>query len=714
MTTTHQLDCLFRPQSIAVIGASSDPKKIGGRPLAYMLRSGFSQPIYPINPKQAEVQGLPAYPSLAAIGQPVDQVIVAVSSAHVAAAVDEALAQQARSILVFSSGFADVGAEGLQQQEALAQRCKAAGVPLLGPNCMGVFSAPSGMYATFMTALEHELFEAGQVGIASQSGAIGSYLYGMAGDRGLRFSHFVATGNESDIDVADCIEWLAQDPGTKVVMAYLEGCRNGARLRQALRVARQHRKPVIVMKVGRSEQGAAAAASHTGSLAGADTVYDAILAESGAWRANTLEEMVDLAYACSIAPLPKGNRLGMVTPSGGAGVISADAASQSGLVLPELPAHLQEAIRAIVPFSSPINPVDTTAQTIADRSMFTRILEHVVAWDGCDMVLSFNASVGRSEAEFAKIRDAYFALRQAYPERVIAMSMRARPEVVAQLQQHGILYFADPAQATTILGAMAQLARNLAQVPEPAVAIPAQTSLPPGELDEAVARNLLESHGIPFAPQIVATSAAQAAKAAQTLGFPVVMKVLSADIAHKSDVGGVVLNLGDSEQVHSAWHSMMERVRSRAPQARIDGALLSPMVSGGVETVMGVVRDPVFGPMLMFGLGGVFVEVFKDVVFRSAPVTLETAHSMIGAIKGLPLLQGARGRAAMDVDTLAKALVQLSVFATQHADSIDSVEINPFIALPQGGYAVDALIHRAQPAKFEYRLEVTVLEWCAR
>lgn len=697
MTTSHRLDCLFRPQSIAIIGASSDPKKIGGRPISYMRRSGFAQPLYPINPKQDEVQGLKAYPSLAAIGEPIDQVIIAVASSHVAAAVNEALAQQARSILVFSSGFADVGEKGRQEQEAIAQRCHDAGVPLVGPNCIGAFNAASGMYATFMTALEHELFEAGHVGIVSQSGAIGSYLYGLAGERGLRFSHFVATGNEAGVDVADCIEWMAQDAGTKVIMAYLEGCRNGQRLRQALRVARQHHKPVIVMKVGRSEQGAAAAASHTGSLAGADTVYDAVLAESGAWRADTLEEMVDLAYACATAPLPKGNRLGMITPSGGAGVISADAASQCGLVLPELPQHLQDAIRAIVPFASPTNPVDTTAQTISDRSMFTRILEHVVAWNGCDIVLSFNANVGRSEAEFAKIRDAYFELRKAYPERTIAMSMRARPEVIAQLQQHGILYFADPARATTILGAMAQLGRNLAQCPSLPTCAPATTDLPAGELDEAAARNLLESQGIPFAPQIVVTSAAQSAKAAHTLGFPVVMKVLSADIAHKSDVGGVVLNLHDAEQVHAAWHSMMERVRSRAPQARIEGALISPMVSGGVETVMGVVRDPVFGSMLMFGLGGVFVEVFKDVVFRCAPVTLETAHRMIASIKGLPLLQGVRGKPAMDLDTLAQALVQLSVFASQHEQSLDGIEINPFIALPKGGYAVDALIHRSAP-----------------
>lgn len=659
-----------------------------------MRRSGFSAPLYPINPSQTEIQGLKAYTSLAAIGQPVDQVIVAVAGPHVAAAVEDALRHQAGSIIVFSAGFAEMGEAGRLTQERLAASCRAAGVPLVGPNCIGAFSAFSGMYATFMTALEHELFAPGHVGIVSQSGAIGSYLYGLAGDRGLRFSHFVATGNESDVDVADCIDWMAQDPDTHVIMAYLEGARDGKRLRQALLNARTHRKPVILMKVGRSEQGAAAAASHTGSLAGADTVYDAVLRECNAWRADTLEEMVDLAYACSTAPLPQGNRLGVITPSGGVGVISADEAARSGLALPPLPDEMQAAIRAIIPFSSPVNPVDTTAQTVGDRSLFTRILELVVGHDGYDSVLSFNANVGRSEAEFAKIRETLYELRKRHPERVLAVSMRARPEIAEELQSRGILYFPDPARATATLGAMAHIAQGFARdVPRPPVQSPAQ-ALPDCVIDEATARNLLASHGIPFAPQHIVTSAQAAAEAARVVGYPVVMKVLSPDIAHKSDVGGVMLGLRDDEQVLAAWASMMTRVRVAAPTARLEGVIVSPMVVGGVETVMGVVRDPVFGPMLMFGLGGVFVEVFKDVVFRSAPVNLEVAYEMIRSIRGLPLLQGARGRPPMDLETLAQALVDLSAFAAKHEPELESVEINPFIALPQGGYAVDALIVR--------------------
>ncbi|MET4579647.1 acetate--CoA ligase family protein [Ottowia thiooxydans] len=690
----HALDSLFHPRSVAVVGASSDPRKIGGRPIAYMLRSGFAGELFPINPAQAEVQGVKAYPSLRAIGKPVDLVIVAVGGAHVAEVVDEAIEQRVSAIVVFSSGFAEMGDDGRQLQERIAARCAQAGVHLLGPNCIGVFNSHQAMYATFITALEHEQFEPGHVGIVSQSGAIGSYLYGLAGDRGVRVSHFVATGNEAGLDVADCIDWMANDPQTHVVMVYLEGCRDGDRLYRALEQARLRRKPVILMKVGRTEQGAAAAASHTGSLAGSDVVYDAVLSETNAWRANSLEEMVDLAYACSVGPMPRGNRLGVVTSSGGVGVIATDEATRTGLVLPTLPQETQTAILEIVPFASGVNPVDTTAQTMGDRTLMTRILELVFAHPGFDSVLTFNANMGRSEAEFGKIREALYQLRREHPDRLVAMSMRAKPEIAAEIQREGILVFSDPARATATIAAVARIAAGFDRPPARVEESEARQvlPLPAGALDEAAARTLLAQHGIPFAPLELASTTEEAVAAAQAMGYPVVMKVVSPDIPHKSDVGGVALGLRDAEAVRTAWAVMMESVGRACPQAQIDGVMVSPMITGGVETVMGVTRDPVFGPMVMFGLGGVFVEVFKDVTFRRAPVSLTTAHEMIRGIQGLPLLTGARGKPTVDLDTLASALVALSNFAAAHAGELDSVEINPFIARPSGGCAVDALI----------------------
>ncbi|HEY9281098.1 MAG TPA: acetate--CoA ligase family protein [Eoetvoesiella sp.] len=687
------LDALLHAQTIAVVGASSDPRKIGGRPIAYMLANGFAGKVFPINPTQTTIQGLPAYPSLAAIGHPVDQVIVAVAGSKVKEVVLDAIAQSARCIIIFSSGFGEIDEAGKQAQEDIAQLCAQAGVLLLGPNCIGVFNARRAMYSTFMTALEHGILPAGNVAIVTQSGAIGSYLYGLAGDRGVRFSHFLATGNEAGMDVADAIAWLANDPDTRVIMVYLEGCRDGRRLRQALLAARANRKVIVALKVGASEQGAAAAASHTGSLAGSDAIYDAVLSECNAWRVSTLEEMADMAYACSISALPKGNRLGVITPSGGVGVIAADTASGCGLTLPELPMPLQQQIKEIVPFSSATNPVDTTAQTLGDRTLFNRIMRVLFSYEGFDSILSFNANLGQSDAEFDKIKDELFALRRANPELLVAVCTRAIPSVVKQLEENGIIYFSDPARATNTIGALAQLAAGFAAGQPQAVSRkqPALT-LPTGPITEYIARDLLAQHGIPFVPQAIAQTGEEAVQASARLGFPLAMKVLSPDILHKSDVGGVRLNLADAESVMDAWTAIMASVAQNCPGAAIEGVLLSPMVAGGVEMVLGVTRDPVFGPVVMFGLGGVFVEVFKDVTFRPAPLSSHDAMHMIRQVRALPLLEGARGSDPVDLECVAQALVALSEFAVACGDELESVEINPFIGLKSGGYAVDALI----------------------
>lgn len=686
------IGALMEAHTIAVVGASSDPRKIGGRPIAYMLAHGFAGQIYPVNPTQDEVQGLKAYASLAAIGKPVDQAIIAIPGAKVEAAVEDALALPVKSIVILSSGFGEIDHAGLLRQQRIAQRCAAAGVPLLGPNCIGLVNALTGQFSTFMSALEHQVYPAGDVAIVSQSGAIGSYLYGMAGERGVRFSHFIATGNEAGVDVADCIAWLATDPGTRVIMAYIEGCRDGDRMRAALEAARRARKPVLVMKAGASEQGAAAATSHTGSLAGSDAVFDAIFRSCNAWRVQSMQELCDLAYACSVAAMPTGNSLGVITPSGGVGVLVADMAATCGLVLPALPVEAQERIRAIVPFSSPVNPIDTTGQTLGDRSLLTRIMDVVFEHEGFDAILCFNANMGQSEQEFGKIKAELFRMRALHPTRVVIFGSRAIAPVVKELEAHGILYFDDPSRATAVLGALVGIAGGFDIAPSPVPAEREEIVLPAAPINEARARELLKSAGIPFLPQRIATTVEQCVSEGSVLGFPLVAKVLSPDILHKSDVGGVRLNIADEAGLREAWTTIMTSVARHCPTARVEGLLLSPMVQDGVELVLGVARDPIFGPVVMCGLGGVFVEIFKDVAFMPAPVSQTQAMEMVQRLKALPLLQGARGRPAVDLDTIATAIVDLSNFALACGEGLTSVEINPFISLPTGGWAVDALI----------------------
>jgi len=685
---THALDALFRPASVAIIGASSDPTRIGGRPVAFSKRA-FRGTIVPINPKGGDIQGLPAYASIGDAPGPIDQAIIAVPAKAALAAADECIAKGVKAAVMFSSGFAETGAEGRALQVELTRRCRAGGMKLLGPNSLGMFNVHEGLYCTFSSYFDPLWPRTGPVSIVSQSGAFGTYFLAIAAERGLGFSHFVATGNEADVDVAACVEWLADDPATGVIMIYLEGCGDGARLRAALARAAANRKPVIAMKVGVSEQGVAAIASHTGSLAGSDAVFDAVFAENNVHRARTLDELVDVAYACSGGVFPKSPRLGVVTLSGGVGIQMADAAAELGLELPRMPDAAQQKVLAMVPFAGPANPVDTTAQVVNDWSMFTKILGIVADEGAVDSLVSFLAHMGTTPGLMDRLKPAFLEVRQRFPDRVFVLCARMPREMADAFTALGFLIFEDPTRAIAAVAALARLQAGFGKV-RAAVQMGPGRALPSGPINEAEAKQLLAAAGVPFAPERTARTREEAVAAAREIGFPVVLKVLSPDIAHKSEAGGVVLGLQDADAVGSAYDAMMARVRAREPDARIEGALVARMIEGGVETVIGIKRDPVFGPVVMFGLGGVYVEVLKDVTLRLAPVDREVAREMIRSIKGFPLLAGARGRPPADLVALADVIVALSRFGAAH--QVASAEINPFIALPQGGFAVDALI----------------------
>jgi len=687
---SHPLDALFRPRSVAVIGASSDANRIGGRPVAYSKRA-FTGAIIPINPTRGEIQGLAAYPSIKDVPGPVDQAIIAVPAKAALQAADDCIAKGVKVAVMFSSGFAEIGAEGRAMQDALARRCAEGGLKLLGPNSLGMFNVGDGLYSTFSSAFDPMWPRSGPVGIVSQSGAFGTYFLALAVERGLGFSHFVATGNEADIDVAECVAWLADDPATGVIMIYLEGCRDGPRLRAALARAAVNRKPVIAMKVGISEQGVAAIASHTGTLAGSDAVFDAVFAENNVYRARTLDELVDVAYACAGGVFPEGPRLGVVTLSGGVGIQMADAAAEKGLELPRMPDSAQQKVLALVPFASAVNPVDTTAQVVNDWTMFTTTLGIVAEEGGVDSIVSFLAHMGTTPGLMDRLKGAFLGVRQRFPHCLFVLCARMPRDMGDAFTALGFLIFEDPTRAIAAVAALHRLRAGFANIRAPLTVEATGQRLPAGPINEAEAKRLLAAAGVPFAPERVAHTRDEAIAAANEIGFPVVLKILSADIAHKSEAGGVVLGLRSVDEVAVAFDAMMARVAARAPRARLEGALVARMIEGGVETVIGVKRDPVFGPVVLFGLGGVYVEVLKDVTLRLAPVDHAAAIEMIRAIKGFALLAGARGRPPVDLAALADALVAMSRFGATHRQ-VTSAEINPFIALPKGGVAVDALI----------------------
>ncbi len=695
----HPLHPFFHPRSVAIIGASSDPERIGGRPLRFLIEAGFAGALYPVNTAgHAELQGQRAYRNVRDIPDPIDHAIVAVPLAAVEQAVADCAHQGVKAVQVFTAGFAEAGPEGAALQQRLVEIARGAGMRLIGPNALGLINPAIGLFATFSTLLNGLKPGAGRIGLATQSGAFGSATYGAAALRGLGLSVAVATGNEADVDVAECIAYLAQDPGTRVICTALEACRDGTALRAALLAAADAGKPVVAMKIGRSALGAAAAATHTGGLAGNDAVFDAILQECGAVRASSIDEMLDIAQYCDAAPqLPAGPRIGVVTGSGGIGVLIADEAEPLDLTLPPLPDKALRALQAVLPFAVPANPFDTTAQVTSVPQGIERTVEAMLAEGGCDTVIAYLAHAGLSPQRFAGTEAALAGLARQYPQQQLMVVMLATPEVQQRLAAAGVVVFADASRAVRALGAawsMRQRRATLHRVVPPA---PAVTPLPE-VATEAQAKACLAAAGLPVPVEQACATREAAVDAANAIGYPVVAKILSADITHKTEVGGVMLNLADAAAVGQAFDELLRRAAQHRPEAKLDGVLIAPMLRGGVETIAGVVIDPTFGPMLMFGLGGIATELFRDVAFASAPLSSARAHALIDRTRARQLLAGWRGAPAADREALVQALVKLSEFAAVHAHELAAVDINPLVVRERGCACLDAVIERRSPA----------------
>ena len=689
---TRSLDALFRPRSIAIFGASDDPTRVGGRPLACMLKFKYAGPIYPINPKYQTVQGVRAYPDLASVPGPADLAILAIPASMVETTLEDCAARGVRVVIVFSSGYAEMGTVGTAAQQRITDLARRTGLRVLGPNCLGMMNVGAGAICTFGQGPGFGLPPPGGISIVSQSGAFGTFTFMVARDRGLPVALWAATGNEADIEFADCVDWLCDDAETQVIMGYMEGCRNGDKLVRALRKAHRVGKPVVVMKVGRTEIGAAAAHSHTSALAGSDAVYDAVFRQFGAHRAATVDEFFDVGYAALCGLRPKGRKLGIMTISGGAGVLMADMAAEVGLELPALPASTQAQMREMVPFSAPRNPVDITGQIANDRSLYRRFGKLMMSEGGFDAMASFHAVGGLDPVGGANIHDSWRELRESFPEMPSFLAMKATPELCRRLEALRIPVFEEPTRAVRAIAALCHLAEPIA--PAQPIESPASAAIPAGPLSEAAASTLLSKAGIPMLPHRLATSAEAAVAAAESFGFPVVLKVVSPDIAHKSDFGGVRLDLAHAGEVFEAYDAVLAAARAARPAARIEGVLVAPMMRDGIEAVIGAHHDPTFGPIVMVGLGGLLVEVLEDVAFRRAPFDQATARRMLGELHGRALLSGMRGRPPADVAALTDTLVRLSHFAAANAGRFQSIEINPLLvrAAGQGVLGLDALV----------------------
>jgi acyl-CoA synthetase (NDP forming) len=684
---------LFAPRSVAVLGASSDPTRISGRPLAYMKAQGFQGALYPINPNRSEVQGLKAYPSVGELPETPDVAIVAVAASIAENSITELAQRGVKAAVMFTAGFAEMDEAGEAAQQRMVASARRHGMRILGPNCLGVFDARTAYYATFSSSFDSGWPVPGRIGIASQSGAYGTHLYTLARNRGIGASLCIMTGNEADVTVGECIGWLAENPEVDVIAVYAEGIREAPGLIAAFEAARAAKKPIVMQKVGRSELGTKAAKSHTASIAGDDAVTEAVMAEFGVVRARNSEEMLDIAHTATRRIYPARNTLGVITVSGGAGVLMSDVADAVGLPMPEMPAATQKTLRDLVPFCAPRNPVDATAQVSNDVTLIHTFTEALVKEGGYGSVLGF-FSMTASSRRWPGIREQINKVREAYPDRLYALSVITTDERRAELEADGWCVHEDPTRAVTAIAAMGRFGAAFAAprgAPPPTVA---PITLPAATASEAEAKRLLAAAGIHSAPEHACDSADDAVAAADQLGFPVVMKILSPDIMHKSEIGGVLLNVADVAAVRDGYDLLIARARRAAPSARIEGVLVAKQMQGGVECILGIHRDPVFGPIAMFGLGGIFVEVMKDVVFRRCPFGDDVAEQMIRSIKGAPLLLGARGRPKTDVKALAHMLAQLSAFAHAAGPRLTSVDLNPVFAMPEGhgAFAADAVV----------------------
>ncbi|MDN4018083.1 acetate--CoA ligase family protein [Zwartia panacis] len=689
---------LLNPQSVAVIGASDDPSRIGGRPISYMLGQGYQGRIFPVNPNRTTVQGLTAYPSVAALPETPDIAIVIVPASAALDSVTALAERGCAAAILFTAGFAETGPEGAREQQKLVDAAHKHGMRLIGPNSLGLINPCNHFYGTFATGCELAFPKAGGVAIISQSGAYGAHLMAVSTANDIGLSAVILTGNEADLTVGDMLQMVVEDPATKVIMLYSEGIKESAGLLAGLDAARRARKPVLMMKVGRSAIGSAAAQSHTASIAGDDRVTDAVLKEFGVVRVQTTEQMLDIARLATRGIYPAHNTLGVITVSGGAGVIISDAADAVGLPMPEMPLDAQERLLKLLPFAAPRNPVDVTAQFLNEMSLISTFTDALIAEGKYTSILGFFTYTGGVASVAPRLREQLKITRSKHPDCIFALSLMASREQIREYENDGFAVFEDPSRAVVAIEAMGQFGRAFAKAPALPAPKLAPISLPTHNPSEAQAKQLLAQAGIASAPEEVCTTIEAAVTAAQKIGFPVVMKIVSPDILHKSEIGGVLLDIHHEADVREGFALLMQRGKTAAPQARLEGVLVAKQLKGGVECILGIHQDPVFGPVAMFGLGGIFVEILQDVVLHRCPFGPDVAEEMIRSIKGSPLLLGARGRPVADIKALSEMLSQLSAFAVAAGPRLQSIDLNPVLAMPQGqgAYAVDAVIEVTQ------------------
>jgi len=682
---------IFAPATVAVVGASDRPDSVGQAVFKNMLQNGFRGTLYPVNLKARSVCSVRAYATLADIQEQIDLVVIIVPAARVLALIPQAAAKGAKGVIVISAGFRESGPAGALLEQELLVACRQHGIRLVGPNCLGLINTDPAV--SMNASFARRSPSAGHIAFISQSGALCTAVLDFAAKKNIGFSKFISVGNKADIGELDLIRFLHDDPKTKVIMLYVEDLRYGREFIETVReiTGGDNPTPILAIKSGRTSEGAAAVSSHTGSLAGSEAVYTALFEQSGVFRAQTIEDLFDTAMAFATQPLPRSNRMAILTNAGGPGIIATDVTINSGLRLAKLSEETNEVLKSHLPATASIkNPIDVIGDARSDR--YQAALDAVLSDEGVDGVIFILTPQSMTEIEATANVIPALARRSGKPVVASFMGLLDVSKGVEILEQNGIPHYQFPEAAARTMSALYQYSCWLRRqhlkefdltVDGPRVTKLIDQAMETGShyLGEIEGNEILAAYGFPVMPGSLATSEDEAAAAVALLGR-CAMKIVSPQIVHKSDVGGVRVGIGTEEAARAAFREIMAAGR-QVQGAVIRGVLMQKMAASGVEVILGIKRYATFGPLLMFGLGGIFVEIFKDVSFRLAPIRRNGAHHMVRSIRAFPILNGARGAALADVTELERCLMRLSMLAADHPE-IAELDINPLLVHEDG------------------------------
>jgi acetyltransferase len=710
---TYDLSRLLNPGSVAIIGVSEDSSRIGGRLFKYIRKHGYRGHLTLVNPKYRELEGVKCYRTISDVPGRIDCALIAVPEKHVLSVLNECADSDVGAAVVFSSGFAEMGSSGKEAQDRIKSLARTRNLRVCGPNCIGLINFYSRTVLSFSQLLESDTLIPGNIGFISQSGALGGSLVNRAQDKNIGLSYFISGGNEADLDVSDYIKHLVlHDEKTKVIAAVIEGIRDGAKFVEAAELALSHRKPIVVLKIGETEAGKKAAASHTGSMTGSDSVIDAVFNQKGVVRVRNYDDLFQTAALFAQERIPRGNRVGILTSSGGAGIIMADYYTKLGLMVPEPSQKAKDlASKEIAAFGKVANPFDLTGQIFSDPEMFKRCMKLFVEEDNFDIIQVNVSMVAGQSSEYrsAMLLDAIEGSTKPIVTWWAAGSL-SDPGIKA-LNGSRVTSFRSPDRCATAVASLVKYYRHL-ETHHPDKTSHTDTNYSPSlkkagallqtagsSLSEHQSKALLSLYGIPVTREMVATSVADAVRFAEEIGFPVVLKVDSPDILHKSEANAIRLGVGSKKEIVQIYGELIENAIKYNSNARINGILVQEMIQGGSEVMVGMSQDRQFGPTIVFGLGGIFVEILKDISLRVAPLSPTDAEQMVKEIKGYPILKGVRGKRRSDIEALVDVLLRISRLAKDWEDTIAEIDINPLIVLEEGRgvKAVDALVVLKQP-----------------